>query len=90
MLIHVTDGVPRELSEALSAGFANREQYACARRRELDRALAAASVSHERRLAFREADQESVFHLADLTRELIPIGRAPQRLEFASYHARDG
>jgi len=127
MIIHVTDGAPRELVDALRAGFANREQYAGARRRELDRALAAAAVSHERRLAFCEVDQESVFHLAELTRELIPllasvewvithpyegghpdhdaaafivqaacarleraIGRAPQRLEFASYHARDG
>jgi N-acetylglucosamine malate deacetylase 2 len=126
MIIHVTDGAPRELSDSLSAGFRSRELYASARRLELDRALAAASVSHERRLAFCQADQESVFHLIDLTRELIPllasvewvithpyegghpdhdaaafivqaacarlkraIGRAPQRLEFASYHARD-
>lgn len=32
MFIHVTDGAPRQLADALSAGFANREQYAGARR----------------------------------------------------------
>jgi N-acetylglucosamine malate deacetylase 2 len=127
IIIHLTDGVPRELPQAARAAFATREQYAQARQRELDRALAAAAVVHDRRLALCKTDQESVFHLADLTRELIPllasvgwvithpyegghpdhdaaafivqaacmhlkraIGRAPERLEFASYHARDG
>ncbi len=126
IIIHLTDGAPRDLSGAVSAGFSTREQYARARGRELERALAAAAVSHERRLALCEVDQEAVFHLTELTRELIPvlasvewvithpyegghpdhdaaafivqaacmrlkraIGRAPQRLEFASYHARD-
>jgi N-acetylglucosamine malate deacetylase 2 len=127
IIIHLTDGVPRELSDALRATFATREDYARARRGELDRALTAAAVAHERRLALCAVEQESVFHLVDLTRELTPvlasvgwvithpyegghpdhdaaafivqaactrlqraIGRAPERLEFASYHARDG
>jgi N-acetylglucosamine malate deacetylase 2 len=127
IIIHLTDGVPRELSAALRMAFATREEYARARRRELDRALTAAAVRHERRLTLCKVDQESVFHLADLTRELLPllagigwvithpyegghpdhdaaafivqaacmhlkraIGRAPERLEFASYHARAG
>jgi N-acetylglucosamine malate deacetylase 2 len=127
IIIHVTDGAPRDLSGPMSGRFSTRDQYARARQCELDRALAAAAVSHERRLALCEVDQEAVFHLAELTRELIPvlasvewvithpyegghpdhdaaafvvqaacarlqraIGRAPQRLEFASYHARDG
>ncbi|MGH8226736.1 MAG: PIG-L deacetylase family protein [Steroidobacteraceae bacterium] len=125
ILIHVTDGVPRDPAGAAAAGFATREAYASARERELDRALAAAAVSRERRLALCEVDQEAVYHLVELTRELVPvlagiewvithpyegghpdhdaaafivqaacarleraIGRAPQRLEFASYHAR--
>jgi len=127
IIIHLTDGVPRELPDALRARFGTCEEYARARRRELERALAAAAVTHERRLALCAVAEESVLHLAELTRELTPvlasvtwvithpyegghpdhdaaafivqaacmrlacaIGRAPERLEFASYHARDG
>jgi N-acetylglucosamine malate deacetylase 2 len=127
IIIHLTDGVPRDPSDAARAGFSSREQYVQARRCELDRALAAAAVSEDRRVALSEIDQESVLHLVELTRELIPvlagvewvithpyegghpdhdaaafivqagcarlqraIGRAPHRLEFASYHLRDG
>jgi LmbE family N-acetylglucosaminyl deacetylase len=126
-LIHVTDGAPRDLSAARSAGFATRRAYAQARALELDRALAAAEVVPARRRAFAVTDQETIEHLPELLvlleaelgaaaavithpyegghpdhdacallvqcacEQLRRAGRpAPVRLEFASYHARDG
>ena len=65
-LIHVTDGAPRDLSDAHRAGFVSREAYARARAAELDRALRAAQIIQARRRAFGIADQEAIEHLAEL------------------------
>lgn len=126
-LIQVTDGAPRDLSDARRAGFATRRAYAQARALELDRALAAAEVLAARRRTLGVTDQEAVAHLPELLvlveaelgaaaavmthpyegghpdhdacallvqcacERLRHAGRpAPVRLEFASYHARDG
>jgi LmbE family N-acetylglucosaminyl deacetylase len=126
-LIHLTDGAPRDMVDARRAGFSTREEYAHARERELDRALAGAEVTGARRRALGEVDQESVRHLIELTRgltlELKGVDAAithsyegghpdhdacalivqsacallerasdpvPVRLEFASYHERNG
>src|SRR5690242_10819274 len=72
-LVHVTDGAPRDMRDARSAGFDTREAYALARRTELDRALVAAHATLERRVMLGVADQETPFRLAALVRELIPI-----------------
>jgi len=127
VLIHVTDGAPRDLADARRAGFDTRSAYAHERTRELDRALQAAEVFPLRRHALGMTDQESVEHLVQLLapveEELAPAAAvithpyegghpdhdacawlvqracerlhraghpAPVRLEFASYHARDG
>lgn len=71
--VHVTDGAPRNLSDARNAGFATREDYAQARARELDRALAEAGQSGAPRFALGAADQESAFRLASLARRLADI-----------------
>lgn len=65
-LIHVTDGAPRDLSDARRAGFATRSAYARARALELERALAAAEVMPARRRALGITDQEAVEHLPEL------------------------
>ncbi|HXS20113.1 MAG TPA: PIG-L family deacetylase [Steroidobacteraceae bacterium] len=65
-LIHLTDGSPRDLSDARRAGFTTRSAYARARALELDRALAAAEVVSARRRALRITDQEAVDHLPEL------------------------
>ena len=41
LLVHATDGAPRDLADARAVGFADAAGYAAARRRELDAALAA-------------------------------------------------
>lgn len=46
-IIHVTDGAPRNMSDALAAGFTTREDYARARRRELLAALNLAGIGAE-------------------------------------------
>src|SRR5947209_5072540 len=38
MFVHVTDGAPREMSDARRQGFENRDDYAAARRYELEAA----------------------------------------------------
>jgi LmbE family N-acetylglucosaminyl deacetylase len=73
VLVHVTDGAPRDMEDARKAGFLTRESYAAARSGELDRALAAAGVRNARCLELGIADQEAAHHLADLVRVLIPV-----------------
>lgn len=72
-LVHLTDGAPRDMTDARSAGFSSREAYARARREELDRALIAAGATLERQIELGVIDQESPFELPAITRELIPI-----------------
>ena len=62
----MTDGAPRDLSDARRAGFATRGAYAGARAVELDRALRAAQVFPARRSALGVTDQEAVEHLPEL------------------------
>ena len=62
----MTDGAPRDLSDARRAGFATRDAYARARALELDRALQAAQVFPVRRRALGIPDQEAIEHLPEL------------------------
>src|ERR1044071_4721885 len=48
LLVHVTDGAPRDGKDAAQYGFASVADYAAARRRELDAALAAGEVTARR------------------------------------------
>lgn len=66
-LIHVTDGSPRDPTDARRAGWASRRAYARARARELDRALEAAGAAGARRRALDTPDQEAVERLTGLT-----------------------
>lgn len=62
-LIHVTDGAPRDMTDAARLGFATREDYAAERARELDVAVAALGGDPVRR-EYRVADQEAILHVA--------------------------
>lgn len=72
-LVHVTDGAPRDMTDARKAGFTTRESYAAARARELDRALAAGGVRNARCHDLGIADQEAVHHLAELVKLLVGL-----------------
>ncbi len=71
-MLHVTDGSPRDLRDARTAGFANWEEYAAARQRELRAALRIAGswpeTGHDSGLPF--PDQSAALHLRELAHTL--------------------
>jgi LmbE family N-acetylglucosaminyl deacetylase len=88
-LIHVTDGAPRDMRDAAAHGFATREDYADARRGELDAALAAGGIAARRRVALGAADQEASLQLAPLARRLAGL-LAEIRPQLVLTHAYEG
>jgi LmbE family N-acetylglucosaminyl deacetylase len=88
LLVHVTDGAPRDLVDAGRLGFPSVESYAAARRRELEAALAVGGVEAER-VDFAIPDKEAVRHLAPLARKLTDLfeGRG---VRLALTHAFEG
>ncbi|MBE7158972.1 MAG: PIG-L family deacetylase [Rhodospirillales bacterium] len=76
LLIHVTDGAPRNLADAKAAGFESACSYAAARRRELAAALAARHAQACCR-CLGVADQAAAFRLpwliATLRAELADV-----------------
>jgi N-acetylglucosamine malate deacetylase 2 len=69
--VFVTDGAPRNLSDARSAGFDNRAEYAAARRRELNRVFEAAGIGAGRYRSLNLVDQESAFQMAQCSEMLF-------------------
>jgi N-acetylglucosamine malate deacetylase 2 len=72
LLVHATDGAPRNLVDAREAGFATAGEYAAARGRELGEALAAGGARAER-AALGAADQGAAFRMAELSRALAAL-----------------
>ncbi|HKS88720.1 MAG TPA: PIG-L family deacetylase [Stellaceae bacterium] len=78
LLVHVTDGAPRDGRDAAMHGFANAADYAAARRAELAAALAAGGAGAVRTAAIDIADQEAHANLPRLVarlRDLIEAER---------------
>src|SRR3954471_16538141 len=78
-VVHLTDGSPRDLGDARREGFTRREEYAAARRREVECALALAGVPAAQARTLDAIDQEASLDLdglsrrtADLIREVAP------------------
>lgn len=71
-LIHVTDGAPRNLRDARHHGFDNHEEYALARRRELECALREARANPEV-IRLSVPDQETAFNLVSVTQTLTRL-----------------
>jgi LmbE family N-acetylglucosaminyl deacetylase len=70
VVVHVTDGAPRNDQEIRSHGFSCREDYAACRRSELQLALESAGLKNVRRVSFQIPDQEASLNLIYLIREL--------------------
>jgi LmbE family N-acetylglucosaminyl deacetylase len=73
LLVHVTDGAPRDGHDAVDYGFANLADYAAARRTELRAALAAGGAEHVRTLCLGNVDQEAMRHLTELAHRVREI-----------------
>ena len=74
LLVHVTDGAPRDGKDAAAYGFATLADYAAARRAELIAALAAGEAANVRTACLEIVDQEAIYRLVSLTnrvRELL-------------------
>ncbi len=71
--VHVTDGAPRNMSDALRAGIRTREQYAAVRRKELQQALTLAGIPAAHLLALGIGDQESSYRLDFLTWSVLEL-----------------
>lgn len=71
--IHITDGAPGDLRDAHAYGFATREAYAVARRKELEAALGLAGIVSAQLCGLGFADQETSFHLTEVTERLVDI-----------------
>lgn len=75
LLVHATDGAPRDLEDARAAGFSAAADYAAERRRELDAALAAGGVRGAERAALGAEDQGASLRMAELARALAALFR---------------
>jgi N-acetylglucosamine malate deacetylase 2 len=74
LLVHVTDGAPRNMHDARAAGFATCEEYAVARGRELQAAMRAGRVQPYSVVSLGTPDQTASLQLAALPgilRELL-------------------
>jgi len=88
LLVHVTDGAPRTLTDVAVAGFDTPADYAAARRRELMAALDAAGVAPEL-VELGVVDQEASFHMPILARALSRLFDA-HGIEAVITHAYEG
>ena len=72
-IVHITEGSPLDLSDAIAAGFTTHADYAAARRRETLNALALAGVSREAYTNLCFIDQRVSFELEHLTQRLLSL-----------------
>lgn len=73
LIVHVTDGAPRDLKNAIEAGFSLREQYAVARQAEVREALEVAGLTADQSITIGCPDQEAPLQMASITRRLIEL-----------------
>lgn len=72
-LIEVTDGAPRDLQDARAHGFASAEEYAAARRSELEEAFQVAGVRPRPWVSLGIPDQQAALHLAQMADQIAAV-----------------
>jgi N-acetylglucosamine malate deacetylase 2 len=88
-IVHVTDGAPRNLVDARRNGFATAEEYAAARRREVETAAALAGVPLSALVSLGVADQDAAFNLVPLARRVAERSEREEG-EVVLTHAYEG
>ena len=73
LLVHLTDGAPRDGEDARHHGFTAPADYAAARRKELAAALIAGEAAGVRSAALDMPDKEAYRDLAGLARQLLEL-----------------
>jgi LmbE family N-acetylglucosaminyl deacetylase len=76
LLVHATDGAPRDGEDARNYGFRTQADYAAARRQELAAALRAGAAEQVRTLCLNLPDKQAMADLPSLTRRLAELLRA--------------
>ena len=89
LLLHVTDGAPRDGADTRAHGFSTLADYAAARRRELAAALEAGEAHGVRTAMFGVPDKDAFLDLVGLSRRLVPWLRREQP-EAVVTHAYEG
>jgi N-acetylglucosamine malate deacetylase 2 len=87
-IVHVTDGAPRH-DAAQAHGFATREAYAAARRKELSAAMALTGVPGDAFVNLDIADQEASLFLPNIARRLAALFRE-RSIDLVITHAFEG
>ena len=75
LIVHVTDGAPRDPEAAREHGFPSRQAYAGARRRELETAVGLAGVPASALVGLGAPDQEAAAMLDEIARALALLFR---------------
>jgi LmbE family N-acetylglucosaminyl deacetylase len=70
VIIHITDGAPRDLRDAAANGFSSRQEYAEERRREFLECLRAGDVHPAQMIELGYVDQEASLRMPELAREI--------------------
>jgi len=69
-IVHVTDGAPEDMKDAEANGFARREDYAAARRREVEAAAAIAGIKPDACHVIGVPDQSAAYRLSEIASRL--------------------
>jgi LmbE family N-acetylglucosaminyl deacetylase len=88
-IVHVTDGAPRDLEDARAYGFETWQDYAEARHRELEAAVAAAGLPSTALMSLGYPDKQAAGNLGSLARELTGL-LADRDVSFVCTHPYEG
>ena len=88
-VLHVTDGSPLNVVDAITAGFTTREEYAEARWKETAQALAESGVREDAITNLQFTDQQLAFHLKELSDTVLALVQQFQP-EIVLTHAYEG